>query len=186
MDSTSAGAPRITLLSTSPLPIEPRPQDHEETVAAAKRGALDSTAHHDRLLTQHRVLGDELALRADGVLDDARRDRRRRGLEEPLEERAGSAQATGEGGLGNGDDLSQHALPGVGVGVRSSRATVDDMRQPAPRTDRPPTLGAQPREIEGWMGKVATTEPSIGVDESMRGPATLVLRWVPSRVGGSR
>jgi hypothetical protein len=142
----------------SPRPIEPRQQDHEETVAVAKGGALGRAARHDQLLTQHRVLGDELALRADGVLDDARHDRRRRGPEEPLEEAAGSAQATNEGGLGNGDDLSQHALlPGLVVDGKSSMATVDDMRHPAPRTDRLPTVGTQPRETKGRMAKVATT-----------------------------
>ena len=35
-------------------------------------------------------------------------------------------------------------------------ATVDDMRYPAPRTDRLPTAGAQPLGIKGRMAKVAT------------------------------
>ena len=46
--------------------------------------------------------------------------------------------ATVGGGLGNGDDL----LPGVLVDGKSSMATVDDMRPPAPRTDRLPMVGA--------------------------------------------
>ena len=36
-------------------------------------------------------------------------------------------------------------------------ATVDKMRHLAPRTDRPPAVGAQPPETKGRMAKVATT-----------------------------
>ena len=56
----------------SPRPIEARQQDHEKTVAVAKGGKLDRAARHDQLLTQDRILGDELAFRAYGVLNDAR------------------------------------------------------------------------------------------------------------------